>query len=163
MGCDIHSFAEVKKNGKWIKIKKSIFPDYDTHKQVEPFGWRSYAMFGFLAGVRNYSHCEPLSEPKGLPKDSEWLNSLSKHYLPEEKITIASDLYEDSFYHSFSYLTLDELLSFDYKRKFVDLRDKSQPIITYREYLHKDFFDVIEVLKTLGNPDEVRVIFMFDN
>ena len=26
-------------------------------------------MFAFLAGVRNYDHCEPISEPKGVPND----------------------------------------------------------------------------------------------
>src|SRR5690242_12249014 len=78
MGADIHSFAEVRKEGKWLRVEEPVFDTYQD-KTTEPFGWRSYAVFGFLADVRNYSHCTPISEPKGLPDDSEWLNSPSKY------------------------------------------------------------------------------------
>ena len=35
-----------------------------------PFDWRSYGMYGFLAGVRNYSAVQPISEPRGFPEDA---------------------------------------------------------------------------------------------
>ena len=49
MGADIHSFAEIKKNNVWEIIEEEIFPEYENKKSTEPFGWRSYAVFGFLA------------------------------------------------------------------------------------------------------------------
>jgi hypothetical protein len=62
MGCDIHSAVEIKREGKWEKVG-DIFPLEDFMKEYhnkefgsEPFDWRSYGMFGFLANVRNYSH-----------------------------------------------------------------------------------------------------------
>lgn len=187
MGCDIHSFAEVKRKEKWERVNDKIFPDFGS-KINEPFGWRSYSMFSFLAGVRNYDHCEPLSELKGLPKNSEWLNSDSKYqeqrsYYTEEPVNIETnydDIDNNWNYHSKSYLTLKELLNFDYEKTFWNRRVTKQTgpnsyngaslaekgegkIISYRENLGQQFFDVIEVLKKLGNPETVRVVFWFDN
>lgn len=57
MGCDIESFAEVKnQKGEWIKIKKKVFKSDFGGKTSQPFAWRSYGIFGFLADVRNYSY-----------------------------------------------------------------------------------------------------------
>ena len=81
MGCDIHIFTEIQKANKWEEETGDNFSldKYDRKRLKKkkgryPFDWRSYALFGFLADVRNYSHCEPLSECKGLPDDSEYLN-----------------------------------------------------------------------------------------
>ena len=188
MGCDIHSFAEVKRKNKWEKVNDEIFPDYGDKKTSEPFCFRSYSVFAFLAGVRNYDHCEPLSEPKGLPKDSEYLNSPSKHqgmrsYWTEEPVKIETnldDIDNDWNYHSKSYLTLKELTNFDYEKTFWNRRVSKQvsvnvwngaalaeegegEIISYRDNLGQSFFDVIKALKELGKPDNVRVVFWFDN
>ncbi len=191
MGADIHSFAEVRKNGKWLRVEEPVFDDYGNEKTTEPFGWRSYAVFGFLADVRNYSHCTPISEPKGLPDDSEWLNSPSKYayevnpmsgepILENERETNKNDVQEDGNYHSMSWLTLKELLDYDYEQKFWDRRVTKQTspnswdgaalaeegegqTITYREHLGESFFKDIEVLKTLGQPEDVRIVFWFDN
>lgn len=35
--------------------------------------------------------------------------------------------------------------------------------VVLRDFLGKAFFDEIEVMKTLGDLDDVRVIFCFDN
>lgn len=189
MGCDIHSFAEVRKNGKWEKVGEHFELDdfgkeYEKREKTEcPFDWRSYSMFAFLAGVRNYDHCEPISEPKGLPKNSEFLNSLTA----DEGYGAISQ-YEhimDWDYHSHSFLTLEELLDFDYDRSFWNRRitriiyredgsvagsngaciaeEGEGRIVTYRENLGEHFFKVIEELKQLGNPEDVRVVFWFDN
>lgn len=77
MGCDIHSYAERrnKQTGKWEQVFNHFSLDdfdkdyYKKEKGDHPFDWRSYPMFAFLAGVRNYDHCEPISEPRGIPKD----------------------------------------------------------------------------------------------
>lgn len=126
MGCDIHTFAEVMMQGKWQKIEEDVFPEYADIKTSSPFNWRSYSMFAFLAGVRNYDHCVPISDPKGLPEDSEYLNSYimpykDKEYSPNSAIpmkTVLKNIYQNPYYHSLSYLTLEELLSFDYEKTF---------------------------------------------
>ena len=193
MGCDIHSFAEKrnKKTGKWEVVTDHFTLDafgqeyYNKEKGDDPFDWRSYSMFAFLAGVRNYDHCEPLSEPKGLPDDSEYLNALEEPdwmgYTETKKQSIESD----SNYHSLSYLTLKELLDFDYDKTFWNrriYRETYRPdgtvsggngaslaeegegrIVTYRENLGEFFFIHLEELKQLGEPENVRVVFWFDN
>lgn len=188
MGCDIHSFAEVKRKNKWEKVTDEIFPDYGDKKTDEPFSWRSYSMFAFLAGVRNYDHCTPLSEPKGLPKDSEFLNTPlesqeMRSYWTEEPVKIETnfdDINNDWNYHSKSHLTLKELTDFDYETKFWNRRVTKQTApncfngaslaeegegetVSYRENLGQGFFDVIETLKELGKPEDVRIVFWFDN
>ncbi len=187
MGCDIHSFAEVKRKNKWEKVNDEIFPDYGDRKTSEPFSWRSYSMFAFLADVRNYDHCKPLSEPKGLPKDSEWLNEPCKHqgmrsYWTEEPVKIETnfdDIDNDMNYHSKSNFTLKELLDFDYDKTFWNRRisrtvgnytngaalaeEGEGETVSYKENLGQGFFDVIETLKGLGKPEDVRIIFWFDN
>jgi hypothetical protein len=120
-----------------------------------------------LAGVRNYDRCEPLSEPRDLPED------VSKEIKKE---------YEEWGYdaHSASYLTIKELICFDYDKKFWNRRVSKQigpnswtgtglaeegegEIISYRENLGEGFFDRLEALKSLGEPDDVRIVFWFDN
>lgn len=178
MGTDIHSFAEIRINGKWKRVEDKIFGE-NPYISTEPFGWRSYAVFGFLADVRNYSHCVPLAEPKGLPSDSEYLN---KDERGKDAFDHLESYYND--YHSHSYFTLKELLDFDYNQTFWDRRitrtihypgggsysngaslaeEGEGEIITYKEHLGEGFFKDIEVLKGLGNPEDVRIIFWFDN
>lgn len=192
MGADIHSFAEVRKDGKWLRVEEPVFDDYGDKKTTEPFRWRSYAVFGFLADVRNYSHCTPISEPKGLPDDSEYLNTpldepQNYSYYGYDNGTAYTNKGEiecDANYHSMSWLTLKELLDYDYEQKFWDRRitrtttlpngaiysngaalaeEGEGETITYREHLGEGFFKDIEVLKTLGSPEDVRIVFWFDN
>jgi len=173
MGCDIHSFAEVRRNNKWEIVKEHFSLDefnrkyYNKEKGDNPFDWRSYSMFGFLAGVRNYSCCEPISESKGIPED-----------VCEE----IKEEYErwDSDAHSASYLTLRELIEFDYNQILWDRRitreespncfngaalanEGEGKMITYREHLGESFFKHLEELNQLGELDDVRIVFWFDN
>lgn len=174
MGCDIHSRAEVRKDGKWEQVGY-VFPlddfDRDYYKREfgnEPFTNRSYGLFAFLAGVRNYSGIEPISEPKGMPEDA----SLS--------VRVEA---EDDALHSHSWLTLAELLAVDYDKEIWDRRYTKQtgPNFwdggataelhetelgtreTLREFLGERYFQTLEVLKGLGLMHDVRVVFWFDN
>ena len=155
MGCDIHSYAEKKVNEKWEKVGE-VFPmdewDRNYYKKdfnESPFDWRSYAMFGFLADVRNYYNSEYLSEPKGLPDD-----------ISQEVKEKADDWDGDG--HSHSFLTVKELTDFDYGKTFFD--DRGKETETYRSFLGEQFFDDLEILKNLDeNPENVRVVFWFDN
>jgi len=56
MGCDIHTVFQAKIDDAWVDIH---VPCWD-----EP---RSYALFGWLAGVRGDE--TPIAEPRGLPAD----------------------------------------------------------------------------------------------
>lgn len=203
MGCDIHSFAEKrsKETGKWELVHDAFTLDeYDRAREKkdkgnEPFDGRNYSVFGFLANVRNYSHCPPIAELKGLPDDSEYLNGLSEYAdpynrftgkpIPEsERETIKREIENDYDYHSKTYLTLRELTDFDYDKTFEDRRTTRKTVnqfggiiidgsveaeegagemITYREHLGKWFFIHLEDLKALGEPDDVRIVFWFDN
>ena len=41
--------------------------------------------------------------------------------------------------------------------------DKNEKIKTFREFLGEGFFDMIEVMKEIGNTEDVRFIYWFDN
>lgn len=168
MGCDIHSFAERKLNGKWLKVEEGFIELSEDHKRIykkekgnEPFDWRSYSMFAFLANVRNFDCCEPISEPKGWPEDSVFLDSMYERndIYEDEPMTNKQDI--ESYAHSWSYLTLKELLDFDYDKTFWDKREEE--ITSYREKLGREFFKQLEELKQLGEPEDVRVVFWFDS
>jgi hypothetical protein len=181
MGADIHLFTEVRKNGKWQKA------DID-----EAFGWRSYGLFGFFADVRNYSHVPQLADPKGLPNDSEYLNTpldepqryIYGGYDNGTAYTKKGEIECDMNYHSLSWFTLKELMDFDYDQTFEDRRTIKTTVysngsklidgraevepgqgtkITFREFLGSHYFDQITDLQSLGQPEDIRIIFWFDN
>jgi hypothetical protein len=150
MGCDIHSRAERRVNGKW----EIISPGW------QPFDWRSYGMFGFLANVRNYSAVPSISEPRGLPDDIA--DDGDDNYLGD---------------HSFSWLSVAELLAFDYDQQVEDRRvtrqltanmwsgaetaDQGQGrLTTWRDFLGHDFFADLAKLQDLGAE---RIVFGFDS
>lgn len=175
MGCDIHSYAERrnKQTDKWEKITDHFSLDdfskgyYKKEKGDHPFDWRSYSMFAFLAGVRNYDHCNPISEPRGIPHD------ISDSVREEYKVW-------DGDSHSASFLSAKELLEFDYGKEFWNRRVVRQTgpfsftgaglaeegegeIVTYRDNLGEWYFKHLDELKQLGDPKDVRIIFWFDN
>lgn len=158
MACDIHSHVEVYKHHEWQQVEGDIFPLPDfTAPYVEgaiydytdePFFWRSYDLFAWLADVRNYAQAPVLAQPRGLPTDI----SVAVRY--------ESDIWGYNA-HSHSYLTLTELLAADYEQAFMDHR--ANEITTLREFLGKNYFIVLDVLQTLSaNTDEVRIVFWFD-
>ena len=174
MGCDIHSFAEVRRDGKWERVV-NIFPAdewerkyYNLDFMDEPFRCRSYGLFGFLANVRNYSAIPPLSAPKGLPDD------LSEGVMEHT----AGDVWDG---HSSSWFSLDELLAFDYSQPVEDRRCAVQTgpnswdggataepgagaMTTYQEFLPEEYFESLAVLKReVADPKDARIVFWFDN
>ena len=73
MGCDIHSVIQ----GQYIKTEK---PDSSCwHTVAEGFSERNYALFGYLAGVRDPGII-PLTEPRGWPDDFKHYDGI--HPLP---------------------------------------------------------------------------------
>ena len=169
MGCDIHSYVEVKQDDVWHRINDEIFPHDELERKYfkegfseEPLRWRNYRLFGFLANVRNYSDIPPLAAPRGYPPDG------------------TRDPEDDNDRHSASYFTLAELLAFDYDQPVEDRRITVQTgprswdggrtaepgggeMTTYREFLPKQFFQALDVMARLGEPEDVRLVFNFDN
>lgn len=137
MGCDIHIYEQ---SGSSISDDSIL-----CH--------RNYGMFGFLANVRNYSKVPCISPARGLPEDVDEL--------------IRAE-YEDNFdVHTASWLTIEELLSFDYNQTFEDRRINGDvlPIgegkmLTIREFLGEKFIDKLKKMKEDGVE---RIIFWFDN
>ncbi len=156
MGCDIHTITEAKTSDGW----KAALLD----KPI--FDWRSYRMYGFLADVRNYSEAPPIHERRDWPED----------ITPEAK-----DLREhwDMNAHSFTYVTLTDLLVFDYTKPVEDRRVTKQiapnlwdggataepgegKMTTYRDFLDGTFFTELDRLSELGHHENVRVLMFFD-
>ena len=154
MGCDIHCFAERRGSNGWECV--SLDP--------MPFDCRSYGMFVFLAGVRNYSAVPPIAAPRGFPDDAS----------PE-----ARESYEDwdMDAHTPSWLTLEELSAFDYDAEVEDRRYTKQEgphfynggatcdpgngkKMPWREFLGEWFMKELQRLKDSGVE---RLVFWFDN
>lgn len=171
MGCDIHSFAvdrdgSIIRGGKWADGKTANPECQWLDDEGEPFGGRKYSVFGFLAGVRNYSGVAPISEPRGLPFDFKYKET-DDGYIGD---------------HSFSWLSVEELRSFNYDAYMVDrrvtrhfIRDDGSyggsdggvtaaegvgKAMTWREFLGESFFDDLAELQRI-NAD--RVVFGFDS
>lgn len=154
MGCDIHAHAERRNpEGGWGRL---AIP--------EPFDHRNYGVFGFLADVRNYSEVPPLAPRRGLPADAS-------EAVKEDCESWSGDG------HSHSWLSLGELLAFNYDATFEDRRVTRQVAVnawdggctaepgggrqtTFRAFLGPNFFKELDRLKAAGAE---RVVFWFDN
>jgi hypothetical protein len=151
MGTDIHTHVEVRRNGDWEYETRELFEADEWDRKYghtawrEPFRWRQYAMFGVLAHVRR-NDCPCICDRFGWPDD------LSPE-MREEREEIE---------HTPRYLTLAELLAFDYDQPWTPFPDEPERN-TVRKVLNPRFFLDLEVLKSLGDPEDVRVLFYFDS
>lgn len=165
MGCDIHAYAEKKVGDEYREV--AMPPDW--------FSGRNYALFGFLANVRNYSAVVPFDQTevptekyhstgRGIPND---LSDGVK----------AQFTYWDADAHSYGWFTLTELLEFDYHAEMEDRRVTREikpgwtdggctcavgegRKMTYREFLGSAFFTDLEHARMRGAD---RIVFWFDN
>ena len=121
---------------RWVSADEWSKDD-DRWVHVERYWSRNYYLFSILADVRNGGDVEPISYPKGIPRDA---SSGYKYSVKQW----------DSDGHSHSYFTLQELLDVDWN-------------VYEKEYL-ENFLNVIEELKSI-DPDlnKVRICFFFDN
>ena len=156
MGCDIHSYAEKKVGDKWEVIPYLIDETF--------LYWRSYRVFGWLAGVRNYFDVTSIAPVRGIPIDA---SSEVREKLEEWGLDA----------HTASWISLDEFLAFDYNSPVEDCRVTRQiasgvwsggktcpkgqgQVMTWKEFLGGD---VIADLQKLQEGGAERIIFWFDN
>jgi len=131
---------------------------------------RSYALFGWLADVRNYSAIAPLAKMRGLPDDiiqARQKREKERHPLYD------SDSMEDYDYREFSWtwLLVDEFRAVDFDQIVEDRRctigsnggatcEPGQGVLeTLREFLGEHSMYLIEKLMA---SDVERIVFAFD-
>lgn len=109
MGCDIHCYAEVKRDGRWIPGQALERNEWyrpgssDEPEYVLPrvYNERNYRLFAILADERNYFDLQPMSESRGLPVDvSPEVKAISEYWGVDG--------------HSHSFFTLAELFAYDW-------------------------------------------------
>jgi hypothetical protein len=162
MGCDIHLIGQRKLSGT------TDSPEWEDVDEFFKFD-RSYGMFGFWVGVRNYSGLTPLSEPRGLPDDF--------HPVDNDDIHAPVHDFRDDGYHSRSWFSLQELLDVDYDQMIEDRRYTEHmggnhydggatcepgngQVMSLREFLGSFYFEELDRMKAAGVE---RVVFCFDN
>lgn len=106
MGCDIHPYVEMKgDDGKWHAVKPAgNDPRWAKPEDIEWDFNRSYHSFSVLAGVRNSDEYRPIAEPRGIPEDAS------------QEVKDESERW-DSDGHSHSWLSLSEILAYDWDQK----------------------------------------------
>jgi len=159
MGCDIHDYVEVRKDDVWEKVGYRFpNPYYDPDKKIfvtvidgeiddndiwnvpaidSPICTRSYILFSVLAGVRG--SYDSIAQPRGLPSD-----------VSKDVRILSDDWGSDG--HSHSWVTLRELQEYDWSK----LGEEAT-------YLGWFVSNTIPMLEKLGDPDDVRLVFWFDN
>lgn len=169
MGADIHSYVEIKQvDDSWALVTEPVFDNRwgDSMPQIgawtsEPFTWRNYRVFGFLAGVRDHE-VPTIADGRGIPADS------SGPQYP----------FEDD-YHSQTWVLASELLEYNYDTGF-GYPDRRLPLhgpdgygdapmypiitTTVGEYLGDWFLDRVAMIAGLHeDPRRVRVVMAFDS
>lgn len=159
MGSYIYAYAEKRHNGQWMPAHRDGVV-WENEHPARVWDTQSYAMYGWLADVRNYSKVPPVIERRGLPVD------------------VSSDianLSEANWAYGHSWIGLDELLCFDYNATFEDRRTPNGAgpygttypegmgtVKPYREIFAPVFWEDIEKLKALDAPENIRIVFFFD-
>lgn len=157
MGCDIHWHVEKRKGRghRWefatpAPPEPADFQSDGEHSDAMQewecdlaesplaFHRRCYNTFAALAGVRNYGDRPfAISAPRGLPWDATFESRLALQcYGPDA--------------HNASWLTLAELKGHDW------------PSIRFQPG-GETLLAVITEMEKLGDPDDVRAVFFFDN
>jgi hypothetical protein len=144
VGTDIHAYVEVQDDRGWQKVgavfdnpdyrPESPLSDWNMPRTDHPIRWRDYALFSILAGVRNRAGIVPIAKPRDLPPDVS----------PE--VRRLSEKFDDG--HSHSWLLLSEILGWEYG---------------FHDWQGDEWGMAIETMKSLGEPDRVRMVFWFDS
>lgn len=150
MGISVIAFSEKRDGDRWVLVEREVL---DFHSRTDS---------AFLAGVWNTSLVPPIAEPRGAP-------AVMSEPVTAELVAYGSDAVAPSW------LSVEELLRFDYEQRFEDRRVARRApqgwmdhavtgepgqgrIVTYREFLGLDFFEELERLSASGAE---RVVFWF--
>jgi hypothetical protein len=145
MGCDIHIYVEHRVEGEWRLLEEVPLWTSVDGKTTNTYSTRDYDLFGILADVRNGSGHPPISESKGLPTDVS--PSLRAAYKAEGE-----------YLHSASYLTLAEIVRYNWNRSW-EYED-----LTRRELVGEEWFCFLAALDQIDDdPKNVRIVFWFDS
>ena len=145
---------DIEQHNKWLAERLAEHPTEDDEEYRDralnwksfhrplvdhPYDQRDYALFAILADVRNgLDEFTPIAEPRGVPDDA------SPEYRAEVAVWSGDG-------HSHSWLTLKELQAYDWH--------KTTCTGESGEFVEQ----VIPMLAELGAPDDVRIVFFFDN
>jgi hypothetical protein len=141
MGTDIHTHVEQQQpDGTWVH-RDPTTPIFD-------FG-HAYGVFGFLGGVANGAHVPPISAPRGIPADA---SAATRDAADADGVNLSGH-----FNHS--WLTVDELVAFDYGSTF--LNHHTGEDITFRAFLGRFFLDDVLALARMNAERPTRVVFWF--
>jgi hypothetical protein len=167
MGTGIHVYVEVRyyrfddlnwEKGVWTSVDKwtqnpyyylypeNKEPEWQVDIEDSRFCEKNYFLFSILANVRNLEGIVPLSMPRGIPENVSG------------EIKRVSDS-EGTDAHSHSWLTLKELLNFNWNQVFTfDGKEYS-----YSQCAENFLTEFIPELQRLGDKDDVRIVLWFDN
>lgn len=177
MSSDMRVTLEIRKNGKWELNKENLFDFIGVKDCDAPFVARNYLTMAMFSGndwnwrdakikgmspircvdtkyISDYGNGKPYSLKEG---DSDlYEQELSEETLHEIRFDREWNIY---------ILTLKQLLDFDYSE--VPWKDDSEATHkTLKEWYFNDdepteYQKDLEILKTLGVPEDVRIIFSF--
>ena len=168
MGTSITTQLQIQTADGWEDTYDAFFSHYDE-ETCSPFSEQNYGLFAFLADVRNYACIPVLSQPRGFPPAktrtyNEGLGSLWE-------FNRRTDWPEHEGNSCATWFLVSELLAYDYdtvfeNRRNSDSRDEPVPVgcgdlTTVREYIGPKFFEDLEVMRQLGDPEKTRVIISF--
>lgn len=116
------------------------------HHNLYGYSKRNYLLFGLLAGVRA-GNFQPPIPPRGLPEDAS--------------PTVRLQYQDDRDAHTPSWLTLAELQAFPWDDPLPSGLQAWDA--TFKEACPDFFRGPLKQLPRLGAPEDVRVVFWFDN
>jgi len=136
MGTDIHTVTQIfnQKNQQWETMEVGFFEN------------RNYDNFYLLGGVRaNNQLYTPIAQDRGIPQDFVYKTSFDVYVPFKDK-----EIYFG--FHSFSWLTLEDLLNYDYKQCGPnDVESELLPRL-------KKIAEVFDL-----KPNMIRFVFGFDS
>lgn len=150
MGCDIHMFREVRRDGQWECLESTYEDNHGSDEEPDMLLHledlaisRNYWLFGLLAaGVR--TEWEFSWQPRGIPEDAS------------EAVRADHALW-DSDAHSASWLSLPEI------------REKAAELLILPDQKSAQCFAELADLQnqldwpTDAAPEDCRIVFWFDN
>lgn len=182
MGCDIHMYVEMRKDGQWVTADYFLPTDSDFDNRPErskeaqlyvgdyhmwhPVGGelnhipiydcRSYWLFGILAGVRGEVDDEnspTIDEPRGLPDD----------ICPFVKAEYGDGEWD---WHTPSWFTLKELAEYDARypnQEFSNLKNLIRKLKDRADDLYLIYNFEWDHGRIPAKANDLRIVFLFDN